>query len=61
LFNKVFGVDVLSCERCGGRMKLIAQLSRGDATRKILRHIALPDSPLPLSPARGPPADELWS
>jgi hypothetical protein len=26
------------------RMRLIAQLSQGEATRKILRHLALPDS-----------------
>jgi len=26
--QEVFGVDVLSCERCGGRMRLIASLER---------------------------------
>ena len=62
LFKKVFGVDVLPCERCGGRMRVIAQLSEGPAVLKILRHLGRNDSPLPLSPARGPPEDELlWS
>ena len=61
LFKKVFGVDVLSCERCGGRMRLIAQLPQGPAVRKILRHLGRTDSPLPLSPSRRPPEDKLVS
>ncbi|MBI4472510.1 MAG: transposase [Acidobacteria bacterium] len=47
LMKRVFLVDVLQCEQCGGRMKIIAAIQSPDATRKILDCLGLP--------SRGPP------
>jgi hypothetical protein len=33
---RVFLVDVLKCEHCGGRLKILAAIHPPDATRKIL-------------------------
>ena len=55
LLERVFGIDVLACSACGGRMKLIALLEEGEGVREILRHLGLPDAPLPRARSRGPP------
>jgi hypothetical protein len=39
-------------------MKLIALIEEGEATRAILRHLGLPDAPLPRAKSRGPPDDD---
>ncbi len=41
LLERVFGVDVLACTRCQGRMKVLACLEKPDAVRAILRHLGL--------------------
>jgi len=43
-------VDVL-CERCGGRMKIVAAIQPPDATAKILKCLGLPSRAPPLAPA----------
>jgi hypothetical protein len=58
LIERVFGTDVLACSVCGGRMKLTALIEEGEATRAILRHLGLPDAPLPRAKSRGPPDDD---
>src|SRR5690606_31462742 len=55
LLERVFGVDVLACTKCKGRMKVIALLEQPCAVRAILRHLGLPDTPLPVARSRGPP------
>jgi hypothetical protein len=45
LLARVYGVDVLACARCGGRMRIIAFLTESDVTRKILDHLGLPSGP----------------
>jgi hypothetical protein len=59
LIQRVFGVDVLTCARCKGPMKVLVCLEKPDAVRKILRHLGLPDTPLPVARSRGPPQAEL--
>ena len=51
LMKRVFLVDVLQCERCGGRMKILAAIHPPDATRKILECLGLPSRSPPLAPA----------
>ena len=51
LMKRVFLVDVLQCERCGGRMKILAAICPPDATRKILECLGLPSRAPPLAPA----------
>jgi hypothetical protein len=59
LLRRVFDVDVFACERCGGRMRLLAFIPDERVARKILRHVGLPDAPVPLERARGPPQADL--
>jgi len=51
LMKRVFLVDVLQCERCGGgRMKILAAIHPPDATGKILECLGLPSRAPPLAP-----------
>ena len=55
LMRRVFGHDVLRCQRCGGRRRLIALISDPFIVRRILTHLGLPAQPPPIAPARAPP------
>jgi hypothetical protein len=57
--KRVFGVEIESCTRCGGQLKIIASIEEPQLIAKILSHLerAAPEqyqSELPLG-ARGPP------
>ena len=54
LLERVFGVDILRCPRCGGRRHMIAQITDPLAIRKVLGHLGLRTEPLELSLARPP-------
>jgi hypothetical protein len=54
LMKRVFAVDVLVCDRCGGPMRILAVLPEGDATGAILEHLGLPTEP-PSPRAHAPP------
>jgi hypothetical protein len=49
LLKRVFSVDVLCCDRCGGRMRIIAAIHPPEAIRKILECLGLPSRPPPLA------------
>ena len=56
LMHRAFGIDVLACAHCGGRLRLIATLHDPAVIRKILAHLALANSgqsPGPAPPASG--------
>jgi hypothetical protein len=54
-------VDVLACTKCQGRMRVLVCLEKPYAVRKILRHLGLRDTPLPVARSRGPPQpDFAW-
>ena len=55
LMKRVFEMDVLICEHCGGTRKLLAFLTEPRAVRRILEHLGLPAEPPPIAPARPPP------
>lgn len=55
LLARTWGVDALKCERCGGRMQVLAALIDPSVVRKILEHLGLPTAPPALAPARWPP------
>jgi hypothetical protein len=59
LMRHTFGVNVLACARCGGRMRVVATIEDPGVIRKILAHLGLPTAaPAP----RPPPADLFdWS
>ena len=52
LLSRVFKVDVLKCEHCGGRMTVLAFLSERAVVKKILEHLGLPATGPPKAPAR---------
>jgi hypothetical protein len=53
--QRTFGVDVLACSRCGGRLRLIALIEQAAVIQRILRHLGLPETVPTPSPARTPP------
>jgi len=56
LMHRAFGIDVLACPHCGGRLRLIATLHDPVVIRKILAHLALchsGQSPGPAPPESG--------
>ena len=55
LMRRTFGVDVLACERCGGRFRLIALIQQAEVIRRILTHLGLPSEVPRPRPARSPP------
>ncbi len=50
-----FGVDVLACPRCPGRLTLVALIRETAVILRILRHLGLPDEVPVMRPARDPP------
>ncbi len=53
LLRRTYGVDALSCAGCGGRIEMLAVITRRGAIEKILRHLG--ESPT------GPPPPRLTS
>jgi hypothetical protein len=42
LMRRTFGVDVLACPRCDGRLRLAALIDQASVIQRILRHLGLP-------------------
>jgi hypothetical protein len=56
--QRTFGLDLLACPRCGGRLRLMALIEEAAVIKRILEHLGLPaEIPAP-RPARPPPAPE---
>ena len=55
LMQRTFGLDVLACPRCGGRLRLIALVEEAAVIDRILRHLGLPTTTPAPRPARAPP------
>lgn len=55
LLHRVFAIDVLHCEHCGGRRQLVALLTQADVAPKALARLGLPTQAPAPSPARAPP------
>ena len=55
LLKRVFQIDIETCHRCGGKMKIIAAIEDPLVIKKILAHLGLPTRAPAISPARGPP------
>jgi hypothetical protein len=58
LMRRVFALDVLECPRCGGPMRILAEIHPPDATRAILEWLKLP-SRAPPTTAAVPEAEPL--
>ena len=58
LMRRAFGIDVLACPRCSGRLRLIATVEDPGVVGKILAHVALAECPgRPPPREAGAPAD----
>jgi hypothetical protein len=55
LVARTFGDDLAACERCGGRMRLVALVRDQESIARFLRAIGEPVETPPLAPAHGPP------
>jgi hypothetical protein len=42
LVRRTFGLDVLACLCCGGRLRLVALIEQASVVQGILRHLGLP-------------------
>ena len=51
LLKRVFSADVFACDRCGGRMRILAAIHPPAAIRKILDCLGLPSRPPPIAAA----------
>ena len=56
LMQRAFGVDVLACPRCAGRLRLMATVEDPHAIRAILESLGLPAEVPHPDPAHPPPA-----
>jgi len=54
LMKRVFAVDVLVCDTCGGAMRILAVLPKSNVTHAFLDHLGLPTAP-PQLRAHAPP------
>jgi hypothetical protein len=52
LLQRVFEVDALCCQRCGGRMRVLAAITEADVARRILDCLDLPSRAPPLATSR---------
>jgi hypothetical protein len=54
LIKRVFGTDVLKCDECPGRMRIIVNIEEPALVTRILRHLGLPmSSPVPRAAGLG--------
>jgi len=58
--KRVFGIEIETCEQCGGKVKVIASIEDPAVIGKILGHLAAREVPAgSRPPSRGPPQGEL--
>ncbi|NWG13055.1 MAG: transposase [Acidobacteria bacterium] len=61
LMERVFGLDVLACPRCGARMRILAAINPPAAIEKILACLGLPARAPPTAPpAAAPDTAHAW-
>jgi hypothetical protein len=65
MMRLTFGLDVLACPACGGRLKHLATILDARVAQRILQHVGQPARAPPELPARDPPpfwaaASEAW-
>ena len=42
LLKRVFALEVLTCQACGGERRVVAEIKEGPIATKILAHLGLP-------------------
>lgn len=57
--KRAFRIDLETCQRCGGQLRVIASIEDPALIGRILEHLARKDRPCPAPLARAPPATPL--
>ncbi|MGH8496874.1 MAG: hypothetical protein ACREVN_12140 [Gammaproteobacteria bacterium] len=58
--KRVFAIDIETCRRCGGSLRVIASIEQADVIKRILEHLGWDDEALdPAHPSRAPPQARL--
>ena len=60
MLQRIYGLDVLKCTRCGGRREIVAFIIRKAEVKRLCAHLGYPTEPPPIAPARAPPQPDLW-
>ena len=58
LIRRVFLVDLLTCDKCGGVRDVGAVVTKPEQARELLEALGVPFTPLCVAKARGPPSQE---
>ena len=58
--KRVFDIDIQTCPKCGGQIKIISSILNPQVIKKILIHLGKNAKVPELSPPRGPPEIEEW-
>jgi hypothetical protein len=59
--KRVFAVEIETCRRCGGRLRVIASIEAPPVIARILEHLGGDiESVDPAHPSRAPPQGDLW-
>jgi hypothetical protein len=59
LLRRTFQLDVLTCDECGGKRRVVACVFSPAVATRILEHLRLPARPLPCARAQDSPQLEL--
>jgi len=60
LLKRVFHNDLLVCNKCNGKRKIIAFVTEREPIQQILTHLGLPNEPPTIASARAPPQTEMF-
>ena len=55
--KRVFDIDIQTCSKCGGQIKIISAIYDQQTIKRILSHIGEEHRTPELSPSRGPPEE----
>ena len=57
--RRVFAIDIDTCQRCGGRLRVIASIEEPAVIERILKHLGGEAVPVdPAHPTRAPPRSD---
>ena len=58
MLKRVFDIDIQTCLKCGGQIKIISAILNPQVIKRILAHLGENSKVPELSPSRGPPEGE---
>jgi hypothetical protein len=59
LLARTFNLNMETCNRCGGRVRMIAAVTDAASIKRYLDGVGLPSKPPEILPARPPPQQEM--